>query len=276
MGRRVSNPSGSRRLALAFLTVVGVLGCAGPAFADHLEVAADAPWWMRLGADAILTLHIGGGTAGMISGATALLARKGGKLHRRAGAIFFVSMLVMSGIGGVIAPLLHDRISTVAGFMTFYLIFTGWMTARRREGIGAIEVAGLCVAIVGVISTAVLTWMAQHTPEGTLDGSPPQAFYVFATVSTIAALSDLKVVLRRGITGAHRIARHVWRMCFGLFVATGSLFMGQMQVFPAWLRDTPVLYIAALAPLPFLLFWMLRVRLSKKYRAPMAPKPLAA
>ena len=101
MGRRVSNPSGSRRLALAFLTVAGVLGCAGPAFADHLEVAADAPWWMRLGADAILTLHIGGGTAGMISGTTALLSRKGGKLHRRAGAIFFVSMLVMSGIGNL-------------------------------------------------------------------------------------------------------------------------------------------------------------------------------
>ena len=92
---------------------------------------------MRLGADAILTLHIGGGTVGMISGATALLARKGGKLHRRAGAIFFGSMLVMSGIGGAIAPLLHDRISTVAGFMTFYLIFTGWMTARRKQGIGA-------------------------------------------------------------------------------------------------------------------------------------------
>ena len=28
--------------------------------------------------------------------------------------------------------------------------------------------------------------------------------------------------------------------------------------------------------LVFLLFWMLRVRLSKKYRTPLAPKPLAA
>ncbi len=240
---------------------------AGSAYADRLEVAARAPWWVHLGADALLYLHIGGGTVGLLSGGVALLARKGGLLHRRAGNVFLVAMLVMSGIGGAVAPFLHDRISTVAGFMTFYLIFTGWLTARRRQGVGALEVLGLFIAVGGLIATLSLTWMATNTPEGTLDGAPPQAFYIFLFVSLIAAASDLKLVLRRGIEGGQRIARHVWRMCFGLFVAAGSLFLGQQQVFPQWLRDTPVLYIAALAPLPFLIFWLLRVRLSKKYRA---------
>lgn len=267
---------GSRRRQ----SMIAMFGClagwtfASPAFADHLVVDPGAPWWMHLGANAILYTHIGGGTVGLVTGVVALLSRKGGKLHRAAGNIFLVAMLAMAGIGGVIAPFLHDRISTVAGFMTFYLIFTGWLTARRREGVSVWEYVGLCVAIGGVISTAILTWMAQHTPEGTLDGSPPQAFYVFSFVSTVAALSDLKVVLRGGISGAERIARHVWRMVFGLFVASGSLFLGQQQVFPAWIRDTPTLYIAALMPLPFLIFWMLRVRLSKKYRS--RPAPVAA
>ena len=111
-----------------------------------------------------------------------------------------------------------------------------------------------------------MLWMARQTPEGTLDGAPPQALYLFLTATGIAALSDLKVLLRRGISGAQRIARHVWRMCFGLFVATGSLFLGQMQIFPQWLQDTPVLYVAALAPLPFLLFWVVRVRLGKRFK----------
>ena len=94
-------------------------------------------------------------------------------------------------------------------------------------------------------------------------------------MTTSAALADFKLVLRNGISGAQRIARHVWRMCFGLFVATGSLFLGQMQVFPAWLRETPVLYVLALAPLPFLIFWMLRVRLSKRWRGPAGAAPVA-
>ncbi len=203
---------------------------------------------------------------GLLSGAVALLARKGAKLHRLAGNVFFGAMLTMSAIGGAVAPFLHDRISTVAGFMTFYLIFTAWLTARRRQGVSRFEIAGLFVAIAGVVSTLILVWLASHAPEGTLDGSPPQAFYIFAFVSFVAAAGDLKLVLRRGISGAQRIARHVWRMCFGLFVSSGSLFLGQQQVFPEWLRDTPVLYVAALAPLPFLVFWMFRVRLSKQFK----------
>lgn len=254
------------RAILPWLAALAVLSAAGPAMAGRLEVAPGSPLWMRLGADALLLLHIGGGALGLLSGAVAVVSAKGGRLHRLAGNVFFGSMLVMSAIGGAVAPFLHDRISTVAGFMTFYLIFTGWLTARRRHGVSAFEVAGLVVALGGLISTLTLTWMASQTAEGTLDGSPPQAFYIFATVSLIAAIADLKLVLRGGISGAQRIARHVWRMCFGLFVASGSLFLGQQQVFPEWLRATPILYVAALAPLPFLAFWMVRVRLSKKYR----------
>lgn len=243
------------------------IACAGPAWADRLEVAADAPWWIRLGADALLYAHIGGGTVGLLSGVVALAAAKGGRIHRAAGNVFFVSMLVMAGIGGAVSPFLNDRISTVAGFMTFYLIATAWITARRRQGVSPFEILGLAIAASGVVSTFVLIWLARQTPDGTLDGAPPQAFYIFALVSTVALLGDLKLVLRRGIAGAQRIARHVWRMCFGLFVASGSLFLGQQQVFPEWLQATPLLYIAGLAPLPFLIFWMFRVRLSKRYRA---------
>ncbi len=261
--------------ALFWLVAPLVLCLSGPAFADQLELSPDAPLWQRLGADALLYLHIGGGTLGLLSGAVALAAPKGRRLHRMAGNVFFGSMLIMSGIGGAVAPFLHDRISTVAGFMTFYFIFTGWLTARRREGIGPYEVAGLCVAVIGLASTLTLIWMASQTPEGTLDGSPPQAFYIFATVSLIAVFSDLKLVLQRGISGPQRIQRHVWRMCFGLFVASGSLFLGQQQIFPDWLRNTPVLYIAALAPLPLMVFWMLRVRFSRKYQGRLRQPALA-
>ncbi len=249
--------------AVVFATA---LLAAGPALADHLEVAPTAPSWIRFGADALLYLHIAGGTVGMLSGAAALLARKGAPLHRLAGRIFMISMLIMAGIGGAVAPFLNDRLSTVAGLMTCYLIATGWATARRPSGVGVGEFAGLFVALAGAASIYTLTYMAQNA-GGTLDGAPPQGFYIFVLVSTIAVVGDLKVVLRRGISGAQRVARHVWRMCFGLFVATGSLFLGQMQLFPGWLRETPVLYIAALAPLPFLLFWMLYVRLSRRYNS---------
>jgi len=62
---------------------------ASAAQAEVLEAPPGAPLWQQLGAKALLFLHIGGGTLGMLSGPAALLSRKGDALHRRAGKIFF-------------------------------------------------------------------------------------------------------------------------------------------------------------------------------------------
>ena len=89
----------------------------------------------------------------------------------------------------------------------------------------------------------------------------------------------LRVIRRGGVTGAARLARHLWRMCFALFVASGSLFLGQPQVFPAPLRNSPLLIGMAVAPLGFLIFWIIRVRLKRlslprDRSLPLQPAPL--
>lgn len=233
-----------------------------------LTVPPDSPWWVKDAAEAILLLHIGGGTLGMISGTVAVLAEKGGRLHRFAGTVFFGAMLVMASIGAAVSPFLHDRVSTVAGVMTLYLLATAWMTVRRPEGmIGGFEKAGFVAALAIVAAGLTFALMAQNSPRGMIDAAPPQAFYVFMTVGTFAAASDLKVILKGGIAGAPRIARHLWRMCTAWFVASGSFFLGQQKVMPAFMHGSPLLFIPALAPLAFLIFWMIRVRLTRWYRA---------
>lgn len=244
-----------------------------------LHVPPDAPLLLRLGADALLALHIGGGTVGLISGAAALTVPKGGRLHRWTGNVFFLSMLAMATVGATISPLLHDRVSTVAGIFTLYLLATAWMAVKRRDGgVGRFEIVALIV-VLGVVAAGVtFVFMQNASPSGMVDGQPPQAPWMFAIVATIAALSDLKVILRHGVSGAPRIARHLWRVCFALFIASGSLFLGQSQVFPKALQHSGLLPIPALAPLLLLIFWMLRVRLGKRLRraAPASQSSRAA
>ena len=43
----------------------------------------------------------------------------------------------------------------------------------------------------------------------------------------LAAVGDLRMIRAGGIRGAKRIARHLWRMCFSFFVATGSFSSGR-------------------------------------------------
>ena len=100
-----------------------------------LYVSPDSPMWMHMGAQALLVAHIGGGTLGLLSGTVAMASRKGEWLHRVAGRVFFVSMLTMAAVGAGVAPFLDDgqRVNTVAGIMTFYMVATAWVAGRRRR-----------------------------------------------------------------------------------------------------------------------------------------------
>ncbi|MBI1213078.1 MAG: hypothetical protein GC190_16565 [Alphaproteobacteria bacterium] len=234
-----------------------------------LHLAPDAPAVLRTAADFALIFHIGGGSLGMISGAAALVFKKGSAAHRAAGNIFFVSMLTMSGIGAVVAPMLNDRVSSTAGVLTFYLVATAWAAALRKDGnIGVFERIAIVVPLSVLVVGAIFIYMAAHDPSGTVDRQPVQALYIFLLIGAIAALGDVHNILRRGLSGAQRIARHLWRMCFSLFIATGSFFLGQQQVLPKEWHGSPLLFLPVLAPLALMVFWLARTYLTAAFRAP--------
>jgi hypothetical protein len=53
-------------------------------------------------------------------------------------------------------------------------------------------------------------------------------------------------------------------MCFGLFIATGSFFLGQQQVFPLAIRKQYILAPLAILPLILLIYWLVRVSFAKR------------
>jgi hypothetical protein len=232
-----------------------------------LQVGPESSALVRGAATLILILHISGGSLGIVSGATALLARKGSRLHRQAGNVFFVSMLVMSGIGACVAPFLPDRGSAVMGAFTFYLTASAWLTVKRKPGsIGMLEKLALCVVLSCVAVALSFGTQAANSPGGELDGNSPALFFVFGSIMALAAVLDVRMVLRGGIAGTPRIARHVWRMCFALFIATGSFFLGQQKVMPPFMHGSPILVALGVAPLPFMIYWLLRVRFTVRFR----------
>jgi hypothetical protein len=92
-------------------------------------------------------------------------------------------------------------------------------------------------------------------------------YFFMGSVMLRAGAGDIRMLVRGGVFGAKRIVRHLWRMYLGFFIATGSFFLGQQQVFPRWLRGSPALFIPALLPLALLIFWLFRVWFSSTYRS---------
>ena len=159
--------------------------------------------------------------------------------------------------------------NVAAGTLTFYLVATGWVAIKREDGrIGRFEKGGLGVALGVVAAGAIFILMAMNSPTGTIGKTPPQAFYVFALVGAIAAAGDLKMILRGGISGSARIARHLWRMSAALTIASGSFFLGQQRIMPAFMRGSPWLFVPVIAPLLLMVFWLIRVRLMPWFKSP--------
>ena len=79
----------------------------------------------------LLPIHIIAGVIGLVSGAVALSARKGAKLHRMGGMIFVYAMMVVAITGTVMGLLLSEMAAVLPGALTFYLVLTSFLTVRR-------------------------------------------------------------------------------------------------------------------------------------------------
>jgi hypothetical protein len=103
------------------------------------------------------------------------------------------------------------------------------------------------------------------------------------SVMLLAAAGDVRMLVRGGVLGAKRIARHLWRMCFGLFIAAGSFFLGGAnrplrllstvglgQHLPQALFSVGVYLVLTVLPLVLLVFWLVRVRFMSTYKRPDA------
>ena len=221
----------------------------------------------------ILVLHICAGILGLLSGAAAMSFRKGSRWHRAAGNVFFVSMLGMSTAGAYLAFMKHQMNNVFGGVLAFYLVTTAWATGRRRDGETSIfDWGALLVALA--VGAVILTYGVEvaNSPTGPKDGIPAGMYFFLGSVALLSAAGDVRMLVRGGVFGVHRIARHLWRMCFSLFIATGSFFLGQQQVFPHWLRKTNALFLPAILPLILLIFWLFRVRFTNAYQGKSMPR----
>jgi uncharacterized membrane protein len=215
----------------------------------------------------ILVLHICAGLFGVLSGAVAMSFRKGSRGHRAAGNVFVISMLSLAASAVYLAIMKSQVTNVLGGVLTFYLVTTGWLTARRKEGETGIFDWGLLLFALAVGTTLVTFGLeAVYSRTGLKFGYPPAMYLPMGSIVLLAAAGDVRMLVRGGLFGAHRIMRHLWRMCLALFFATGSFFLGQQQVFPAFLRNSNLLLIPAFLPLPLMIFWLLRVRFTNAYK----------
>lgn len=217
----------------------------------------------------LLPIHIAAGGLAIVLGAVALLVKKGGTLHRRSGLLFVYAMLIM-GLSASILTLMNGGAdgNVVAGVVTAYFVGTALTSVRPASSwTRVINATALTVAVVLIFWSLVNGATFINTPGRDANGVPFRTAAVMslvvATVLTMAAAGDVRIMWAGMPRGAPRLARHLWRMCFALFIAAGSFFSIRervAKVLPApfttgSMRALPILLLFAA-----MFYWLWRVR----------------
>ncbi|MEY2548221.1 MAG: hypothetical protein QOD64_803 [Verrucomicrobiota bacterium] len=205
----------------------------------------------------LLPIHIAAGAVALVLGALALLVKKGGTIHRRSGLLFVYASLVM----GISAAILGN---VGGGLMTIYFVVTALTTVRLPSTwTRGLNISAL-ILVVGLASLDILGGVkAFNSPGRSLNGVPFLMLFFIAAIMILAAIGDVRV-MRFGVPrGGPRLARHLWRMCFALFIAAGSFFSVRERVakiLPEPFTAAPIRMLPILLIFGAMFYWLWRVR----------------
>ena len=217
----------------------------------------------------LLPIHIAAGGLAIVLGAVALSVKKGGTIHRRSGLLFVYAMLVM-GVSASILSLLKGRAdgNVLAGVLTAYFVGTALTTVRPVSSwTRRINAVALTVAVVLAAGCVFSGVRLINTPGRDSNGVPFQTAGVMslivAALLVMAAAGDVRIMRFGMPRGGPRLARHLWRMCFALFIAAGSFFSVRERVatiLPEPLTTGPMRALPIVLLFGTMFYWLWRLR----------------
>jgi uncharacterized membrane protein len=217
----------------------------------------------------LLPIHIAAGGLAIVLGFIALFVKKGGTIHRRSGMLFVYAMLVM----GVTASILEffrsaGVTNVVAAVLSLYFVGTALTTVRPpSRWTRVINVTALTVALLLAFAAIVGGVNGVNNPGLSPGGVPHRTIgvmsFVLAAVLLLASAGDVRIMRSGMPRGGKRLARHLWRMCFAMFIAAGSFFSIRERVArilpepftTGWMRALPILVLFGA-----MFYWLWRVR----------------
>lgn len=213
----------------------------------------------------LLPIHIVAGGVAIILGAIALTFVKGGTVHRKSGILFVYAMLAM-GVTASILAFIKGGVTEpnfLGGFTCAYFVVTALTTVRPRSAFSRrVDATAAVVAFSLVALQVYATVQAWNRPHFSLNGVPGPMIVFLGSIFAIGGVGDVRVLRSGPLVGSARLKRHLWRMCFALFIAAGSFFSIRERVakiLPEPLLSAPMRALPVLLIFVAMFYWMWRL-----------------
>ena len=204
-------------------------------------------------------IHTPAGTVGLIAAVAAMFTNKGSALHRKVGACFTISMLIML-VSGFFAALLKESTDDMfLSAVVIYTVFTAWLTAHHKKNeTGFLE----HVALGWIIAVAIAAFFIMANWR---EADAPNIYLFWVSFAVICAAGDVRNLHRAGLPHIQRLIRHVWRIGFSLIWAALALTDKIVKILGSNVNELPaeqLLYIVAVPTMFILLtilFWIINI-----------------
>lgn len=189
----------------------------------------------------LLALHIAGGGLGLITGLIVLFMKKGGRIHRNLGNIYFYGMLVSAVVSLVMAYLHPNWFLFIVGIFTSYMLLTGKAYLNKKSTADVRLWDWVLSIVMAIFGSGFMIIGAMNLFKGVSFGL---VLLVFGFISISFVLQDWKNFRGKSPVRNYWLTTHLQRM-MGSYIASATAFLVvNNKVLPgtiAWLIPTVVI-----------------------------------
>ena len=161
-----------------------------------------------------LWIHILSGFTALLSGFIAIVAKKGKKLHQKAGKAFFTGMILVCISATLISIMKHNQFLLHIGIFSFFLVYSGYRSVKNKSLKPSVFDA--LVIIMAIINCLMMLCTNQVV------------LIVFGALGSFLAIRDAKLL--HDVKNNKIIQKNVWiirhiGMMLGGYIATFTAFL---------------------------------------------------
>lgn len=220
----------------------------------------------------LLTLHVMGGSVGLLTGTINLVRHKGDKKHRLIGKVFAVSMLT-AGFSSLALSIIHPNYFLfMIGVFTIYLVGTGnryiylkMLGSDQRATIidWAITLTMLLAGLL-FIGLGIRSLLAQN--------SFGIVFIVFGALGLRFVQTDFKNYRGSYKEANYWLLAHLQRMTAGYIAAITAFLVVNLKYSPIVLPSAVVWLLPTAILAPLIIAWTRKYKVKLSHRQSVTPK----
>lgn len=216
-----------------------------------------------------LIIHVICGFLSLLCGSIAMSAKKGGKVHNRAGVVFYWAMFgvfITTLLFFIIYPgnLKYQFFLTI-GLISFYPTWSGKRMLKMKKGLAPAMTDKVAAFGIGISGLVMLTYATYGFASGHINPAFQILFAIFGVVSLFNAYGDLKLYL--GFQEApemHWFFSHAGKM-MGAYAAAITAFC--VNIVPRYLPENlPGVLQVLTWVLPGIMIIYIGKKILKKFR----------